>query len=592
MPFLNSLIVRWLASLRACVDASRGRSGSGSRIVKTISVIKNPLPNYLTTQLPPSKGWSASGGNWRQRRQGFSLVELLIGILIIGLISTFIASIYLSHFKLFTGQSLAISVADQNKIAMDEIVNNIRQATQVYGNGTGTLPCNKNNCDISITAACGGTCLNPYTRNNGVQLVLQLWPLDSNGNPFDPATIAGCYPDHISYYLGDDPTQTNQQPPSGSPTLDTDGYYHLTRETKRNLSNCSTRQSSKDIIATKILSINFTYTPSTPNTTEVKITLTNEGKALWKAFNPYTYSRTSLARLKNRPSSKFGPIPISFPYTLHGGTEGIRIKRGTGTLVTINNGNVHSNASISGADCTPPNPPLLTNCRINGNASAVQSPVTTSIPSYISVSGSRSVVSLVPFPTFIESDWQEAAANGGTESTNCTISTTVLIGPKKYDCSLLITSSGILKVTGPIWVTGTLTAETGSKIEADATSLGSKGTVVMVSGRIDLLGARWVKKTAGGGYLLFYTTSNLLPLDPVVNGSPAIDVPEQPYYYNQAIYYAPNGTVNLSQENHGLEGAAIGKRVTIDEQSDDYTVEGNPNLTNAIFSTGNDSPPN
>ena len=120
----------------------------------------------------------------------------------------------------------------------------------------------------------------------------------------------------------------------------------------------------------------------------------------------------------------------------------------------------------------------------------------------------------------------------------------------------------------------------------------------MVNGRIDLKDAQRVKKNnidgPADGYLLFYTTSTLAPSDPQSSDYAAIGAAQRPYFDNQAIYYAPYGTVDLSQEQHGLEGAAVGLRITINEESDDYLVNENgiPALTNAIFSTGNDSPGN
>jgi len=79
MPFLNSSIVRWLASLR-------GRSGFDSSIVEAVSIAKDKLSNYQSTQLSPSKGWSASGRNWRLRHSGFTLIELLVVISIIAIL--------------------------------------------------------------------------------------------------------------------------------------------------------------------------------------------------------------------------------------------------------------------------------------------------------------------------------------------------------------------------------------------------------------------------------------------------------------------------------------------------------------------------
>src|SRR3990167_1424547 len=56
-------------------------------------------------------------------QNGFTLVELIIGFGIVGIISVLIASPYFSFFRLFLNQFTAVDVAGQNRLALDEIVN-------------------------------------------------------------------------------------------------------------------------------------------------------------------------------------------------------------------------------------------------------------------------------------------------------------------------------------------------------------------------------------------------------------------------------------------------------------------------------------
>ena len=60
-------------------------------------------------------------------RPGFTIVELLTSISIIGLVSLLVASIYFAHFRLFSNQNTAIDVASENKLALDEITKSSRR---------------------------------------------------------------------------------------------------------------------------------------------------------------------------------------------------------------------------------------------------------------------------------------------------------------------------------------------------------------------------------------------------------------------------------------------------------------------------------
>lgn len=97
-------------------------------------------------------------------------------------------------------------------------------------------------------------------------------------------------------------------------------------------------------------------------------------------------------------------------------------------------------------------------------------------------------------------EWENDAVTGGvllsTEcdsysaaSNTCTISSTKTLGPIKIPFNLLIkTSSGVLTVAGPIWVTGDITTQTGPTIKILA-SLGNKNVPIIADNPSDRTGS-------------------------------------------------------------------------------------------------------
>jgi hypothetical protein len=81
-------------------------------------------------------------------------------------------------------------------------------------------------------------------------------------------------------------------------------------------------------------------------------------------------------------------------------------------------------------------------------------------------------------------EWETIAAAGGTitacdASGDYNITTSVSIGPKKIACNLVIkSSSAIVTITGPIWVTGNITTQTGPTIRIDP-ALGSENVAII-----------------------------------------------------------------------------------------------------------------
>lgn len=84
-------------------------------------------------------------------------------------------------------------------------------------------------------------------------------------------------------------------------------------------------------------------------------------------------------------------------------------------------------------------------------------------------------------------EWKDTAEAGGV-STSCTITTTITIGPKKYDCDLLnIRSSANVTLAGMVWVDGNLEVENNAIVRIDE-ELGSRSLAIIAdkeSNRLD-----------------------------------------------------------------------------------------------------------
>src|SRR3990167_9249556 len=107
--------------------------------------------------------------NYLRFAQALSLTELLIGMAILAIVGLMVAGVYMSHFRLFSNQSTNIDVASQNRVALDEMANQIREASGVITNYTGlsVVGCTVNSDPDSV--------------------VITLWPLNATGEPKPPS---------------------------------------------------------------------------------------------------------------------------------------------------------------------------------------------------------------------------------------------------------------------------------------------------------------------------------------------------------------------------------------------------------------------
>lgn len=127
-----------------------------------------------------------------QFKKGFTLIELLITLSIAALVVLTIIMVYLTHFRVFINQNASFDVTSQAKIAVDEIVNQIREGQTIVN-----------------------TCPSPNCLPGGVTtgtnaLVLRLWRLDTNGEPDDTAY------DYMTYNVSNNKVVKNIYPAATS----------------------------------------------------------------------------------------------------------------------------------------------------------------------------------------------------------------------------------------------------------------------------------------------------------------------------------------------------------------------------------------
>lgn len=191
--------------------------------------------------------------NRRRRRPGFTVIEFLVGTGLVGIVSVMVASLYFAQFRLFSNQSTSIDVASQNKIAIDELTSQIREASAIVNS------C----CDGETTSA--------------NSLVLSLWPLDSNNEPYQPTPTSF---DYIIY------------------KQDAGDNTHLVKKTVPDPQ--STRDAKTAVIATNLSAtgLTFSYDNADPGlAAEVTVTITTSAISGTKTV---TSTQTGKATLRNK----------------------------------------------------------------------------------------------------------------------------------------------------------------------------------------------------------------------------------------------------------------------------------------------------
>ncbi len=301
---------------------------------------------------------------------------------------------------------------------------------------------------------------------------------------------------------------------------------------------------------------------------------------------------------------------ISFHYGVQAGNGGFSLANSSSVT-----GNIYSSGSVVGSDnfiygdVVSSGPTgLINNIRVTGSAYAhtIQNS-TISVNAYYTtitsstVTGTRYPNSTDPATAELPisdaqiSEWESDAAAGGTmtssqcdsyssSSNTCTISSSKTLGPLKIPFNLLVkSSSGVLTVTGPLWVLGDITAQTGPTIKMSST-LGSQNVAIIAhdptatstKGIIDI-GQSTIFQGSGtvGSFVFMISQNNSAELGGSTN---AISMSQGA---SALVAYASHGLVNLSQSVSLKEVTAY--KIAL-SQSANVTYD--TGLPSTLFSSG------
>lgn len=187
------------------------------------------------------------------------------------------------------------------------------------------------------------------------------------------------------------------------------------------------------------------------------------------------------------------------------------------------------------------------------------------------------------------SEWESQAAAGGTISScdgngNYTVSSNVSLGPIKITCNLVVkSSSATLKVTGPIWVTGNITMQTGPMIRIDP-ALGSQNVAIIAdnpadqngSGKIDVGQSTVFQGSGAANSFVFLISQNRS----AETGGATVAI-SMAQGASALVAYASHGLLTLSQSVSVKE--ATGYKIAL-SQSANVTYD--TGLPNAVFKSG------
>lgn len=105
--------------------------------------------------------------SWKNKKKGITLVELLLVIALVGPLIYVVANSYITVVKVFFNQNARIDLESELRIAIDDMSNTTRSSSSIIAN----------------CSPCGGT------SSDDTNLVLELWPIDENGDLIDPQGI-------------------------------------------------------------------------------------------------------------------------------------------------------------------------------------------------------------------------------------------------------------------------------------------------------------------------------------------------------------------------------------------------------------------
>lgn len=360
-------------------------------------------------------------------------------------------------------------------------------------------------------------------------------------------------------------------------------------------------KNSKQVGASETLSLNG-------GTTNIVINSTSTGKQIISTGNINNFIR------KVETNFILG-TGISFHYGVQAGNGGFNLSNSSSVT-----GNIHSGGPIVGAgnfiygDAVSAGATgLIKGVHVTGSAYShvlgASSPSTqvdkdayyTSITPNVTVVGIKypnstdQATADLPISDDQINTWKSDAEAGGTlsssacdsysASTNtCTISSSMTLGPVKIPFNLLIkSSSGVLTVAGPLWVTGNITTQTGPTIRMSS-SLGATNVAIIADNPSDRISSSIIEigqstsfqGSGSQGSFVFMISQN----NSAENGG-SVDAIAMNQGASALVAYASHGQITLSQSVSLKEVTAYKIVLT---QSANVTYD--TGLPSTIFATG------
>src|SRR3989339_1826305 len=167
--------------------------------------------------------------------------------------------------------------------------------------------------------------------------------------------------------------------------------------------------------------------------------------------------------------------------------------------------------------------------------------------------------------------WKDDAVAGGTQSgdINLSDSETLTIGPKKVVGNLYVSNSGILTISGTLWVTGNIVLSNSAQVKLSG-SYGSGSGMIISDGTVSTSNsATFSGSGVSGSYMMMLTTSTSSSAINVANSAGTV------------ILVAPYGTISFSNTAGAKE--AIAKTISM---SNSATLTYESGLMNVNFVSG------
>lgn len=304
---------------------------------------------------------------------------------------------------------------------------------------------------------------------------------------------------------------------------------------------------------------------------------------------------------KNTTSLQIG-TGIAFNYGVQVGAGGVSIYNSAkvkgnlyanGPILATNSGRVEGDAISAGPSGS------IDGVTVTGSAYAntIRNSIITQNAYYQTISGStvngtsypgsaNQATTSFPIPLQTIADWQAAATAGGT-ITSCPYNVwnqTVTLGPRRINCDMNISGNSVIRLTGPVWVTGNINLSNNAEVRVDS-SLGAQSVALIADSTTDDLGGGRIilsnsTKYSGSGSpnsFVMLVSMNRSASSGGSNSAISISNSAQ----GDLILYAPLGKVSLANSVELSEVTAY-----LVEMSNSAEVEYKTGLQSLLFSSG------